>query len=307
MAFWTNINKSQDIKLSQDAANHDFTVSKHFIKTESGVPITDHVAILTNETDKYLGTVGSGWEPIQPDALYDLAGELVQSTNGTINGAFTMAKGAVIGISLNLAERQYIANDIIELNFIMITAFNGTHGIAGHSTTKRLVNDSRCNTSSKIYNLKHTKNVHNRLEVVKNILKYYNNEITSFDEKMASMVKSRMNDNAAVEWFKSLFPKPNSERAQNILNNQADIFIDCLNNGKGSKLIGVRGTCYGAFQALTEYINHYRTTRVHNERDLDEVKFQSIHFGSGNALAQKGLANITRNFIEFSEEDFLID
>jgi hypothetical protein len=189
----------------------------------------------------------------------------------------------------------------------MVTAFNGTHGIAGHATTYRMASDVQCNTSSKVYSLKHTKNVMNRIAVVRDMLRFYHNEIASFDKHMTTMVKSRMNTNAAIEWFKSLFPEPNSERSQLILTNQVATFSDILLNGKGSDITGVRGTCYGAFQALVEYINHYRSIRIHNEREEDEVRFQAIHFGSGNTLAQKGLKNINTNFSEFSEEEFIID
>jgi hypothetical protein len=218
-----------------------------------------------------------------------------------------MHNGSVIGISFKLAERQYIEGDIMDLNFLMLTAFNGTHGIAGHATTYRSTSDSQCNTSNKVYNLKHTKNVMNRIDVVKDMLRFYHNEIASFDQNMTTMVNSSMNDNAAVEWFRSLFPKPTSQRAENILNNQIGTFIDLLHNGKGSDILGVRGTCYGAFQALVEYINHYRRIRIHNNREEAEVRFQGIHFGSGNRLAQKGLGNITASFSEFSAEEFIID
>jgi phage/plasmid-like protein (TIGR03299 family) len=308
MSFLTQINDSKDTALVMDAADHSFTVSKKRLETmDDGVVIPDHVAILRDDTNQYLGTVGIGWEPVQPSVLYELADELISSTDAVINGAFKMYNGSVIGISFKLAERQYIENDVMDLNFMMLTAFNGTHGIAGHSTTHRIISDSVCNTSNKVYNLKHTKNVLNRIQVVKDMLRFYHNEIASFDKTMTTMVQSRMNDNAAVEWFESLFPKPTSQRTSNALRNQVNTFIDLLHNGKGSEIIGVRGTCYGAFQALTEYINYYRSIKVHNGRERDEVRFQAIHFGSGNRLVQKGMNTISASFTEFSEDEFIIE
>ena len=145
------------------------------------------------------------------------------------------------------------------------------------------------------------------MSVVKEMLKFYKKEIESFDEKMMKMVGKRMNEQDAVNWFKSLFPKPKSPRAERKLDNQVLIFIDCLRSGRGSEISGVKGTSYGAFQALTEYINHYRSTRIHNGRDEDEVRYQTIHFGSGNTLTQKGLNTLSEMDMEFDESDFLID
>ena len=164
-------------------AGHNFTVDKIKLQTVQGhgdegfnnIPVPAHVGIVRRDTKQYLGTVGKGWEPVQPHVLYDLANELKESMNGEITGSFSMYDGAVIGINLNLGEREYVEGDKVQLNFLMLTSFNGMYGIAGHATMTR--QEYSINTSNKVYNLRHTKYVANRLEVVKNILQYYEKEI----------------------------------------------------------------------------------------------------------------------------------
>lgn len=311
MSFLTKI-ETTDVNVAMDVANHDFEVEKRPLyassNTSENIHIPDHVAIINKETGKYLGTVGSGWEPVQPKVIYDLAQELINATNGNINGVINMWGGSVIGISFTLAQREYVAGDPTDLNFLMLNSFNGMHGIAGHSLTNRLACLNQCNTSNKIYNLRHTKNVGNRLEVVKNMLKYYNNEIQAFDDKMMKLVNKRMSTDEAIEWFLSLHTTPKSPRSEKMLDDKLSTFLDCLNNGRGSEITGVRGTSYGAFQALTEFINHHGIVKVHNGREVNEVKFQSINFGAGNKLTQNGLAKLTIDDEHmFNEADFLID
>lgn len=303
--FMTNVD-TNDVHLAMEAGNHDFEAIKVQLFTEDGILIPDHMAVMNAHTNAYLGTVGSGWEPVQPATLYDLADELIISTHGKINGVFSLRGGSVIGISFTLAQREYVQGDPVDLNFIMLIGFDGTHGLAGHGNTRRISCLNQCNTSNKVFNLKHTKNVHNRVEVVKNMLKYYQNEIANFDEKMNFLVAHRMDQGEAVKWFRSLFPKPTSRRGETKMDNQAAIFIDCLLHGRGSEIAGVRGTCYGAFQALTEYINHYRSTRVHGDREEAEVRFEAIHFGSGNTLTQKGLNSLSGSFM-LDASDFLLE
>jgi len=304
--FLTKMENTTDINLAMEVAGHDFEVEKQTLLTERGTVVPDHVGIINTTNQQYLGTVGKGWEPVQPKVIYELADELIKATDGSINGVFNMFGGSVIGISFELAEREYVAGDPTKLNFLMLTSFNGMHGIAGHSTTNRLVCMNQCNTSNKVYNLKHTKYVANRLDVVKNMLKYYKNEITNFDRKMEGLVKHSMNDQEAITWFRSLFPAPKTQQGETGANNREATFVDCLLHGEGSNIAGVRGTSYGAFQALTEFINHHRTVRVHNDREAEEVKFQTIHFGTGNTLAQKGLNTIATSF-EFSEDEFMLN
>ena len=303
--FMTSV-ETKNVHEAMEAGNHNFEVVKHRLHTETGTLVPDHVGIINANTGQYLGTVGAGWEPVQPDTLYELADELIAATDGTINGLVNLRGGSVIGISFKLAQREYIPGDLVDLHFLMLNAFDGSHGLAGHAPTHRAACMNVCNTSNKVYNLRHTKNVLNRVEVVKNMMKYYQNEIASFDDKMAYLVGHRMNQGEAVAWFRSLFPKPTSRRSESTLDNQVGVFIDCLMNGRGANIPGVRGTSYGAFQALTEYINHHRSTRVHNERDEAEVRFETIHFGTGNTLTQKGLSSLTSSFV-FDASEFHIE
>ena len=293
-------------------AGHNFVVDKIRLRTHSmdeefnGIDAPAHVGIVRMDTKQYLGTVGKGWEPVQPHVLYDLANELKDSMDGKIEASFNMMDGAVIGINLNLGEREYVEGDKVKLSFLMLTSFNGMYGIAGHATMSR--QESSINTSSKVYNLRHTKYVANRLTVVKEILKYYEREIENFDKKMQGLVNKRMSTKDALEWFRSLFPEPKSTVAEKKLENQVILFLDCLENGARANVRGVKGTSYGAYMALAEYINHHRSVRVHNGRDEDEVRFQSVHFGTGNTLAQKGLNSLAKDIVvEFSEDEFLLD
>lgn len=284
---------------------HNFTVESQDIKTERDIWIPDKKAIVRVDTNQYLGTVGKGWEPVQPEVLYSMAKELIEATDGSINGLVNMLDGAVIGISFKLAEREFVEDDKIDLNFLMLTAFNGMYGLSGSAIAYRHANDSMANTSSKVFNLKHTKFVGNRIEVVKDMLKYYNQEIRSFDMLMNKLVTKPMSEELAIDWFKTLFPKANTTRSSRLLENSVDKFVTLLRGEANRGVPGVSGTSYGAWCALSQYINHYRTIRVHNDRDPEEVRFQTINFGTGNTMMQKGITKLTNDY--FDEDEFMID
>lgn len=293
---------------------HDFTVeSQNLITTgQIGLNVPDKKAIvkipnpgLLEVAPTYLGTVGIGWEPVQPSVLYEMAEDLIEATDGSINGVINMMEGAVIGISFKLAEREYVHDDKVDLNFLMLTAFNGMYGLSGSALAYRHDTQSMANTSNKVFNLKHTKFVGNRIAVVKDMLKYYNQEINSFDVMMNRLVTAPMSDAVAVEWFTSLFPKANTHRSEVLLENSVAKFVSILSRQREENVQGVKGTSYGAWCALTEYVNHERTVRVHNGRDEDEVRFQSINFGTGNRMIQKGTDKLS-GFL-FDAGEFMID
>jgi len=305
MTFFQAI-ETKDVNVAMEAGNHNFEAIKEDLFTADGLRIPDHVAVLNQNTGDYLGTVGRGYEPVQPETFYELADEFIESTDAMIDGVLNFRNGSTMGLSFHIADREYIAGDPISLRFMMVNGFDGWQGLNGFAPTNRIACLNVCNSSNRVYNLKHTKNVLNRVQVVKNMLKYYQNEIASFDDKMNYLVGHRMNEAEAVKWFRSLFPKPTSRRSETILDNKVAVFVDCLLHGRGSEIAGVRGTSYGAFQALTEYINHHRSVRVTEGREEDEVRFEAIHFGTGNSLTQRGLTSLTTGF-GFTADEFRID
>lgn len=119
----------------------------------------------------------------------------------------------------------------------MLTAFNGMYGLSGSASSYRHSSRSYANTSNKVFNLKHTKFVSNRIEVVKDMLKYYNQEINSFDITMNRLVTRPMSEDVAVDWFEKLYPR--SSRHTKPFSEAVDIFKRLL---RQESLEGVRGT-----------------------------------------------------------------
>ncbi|MHC4372383.1 MAG: DUF932 domain-containing protein, partial [Planctomycetota bacterium] len=87
--------------------------------------------------------------------------------------------------------------------------------------------------------------------------------------------------------------------------NQISTLIDLLHSGRGVDQPGVKGTGWHAFNALTEFVNHERTTRVKEGRDEAEVRFEAINFGSGNDLMQRGLAILLKMSESHHEPDIV--
>ncbi|OAI41893.1 hypothetical protein AYO40_06935, partial [Planctomycetaceae bacterium SCGC AG-212-D15] len=55
-------------------------------------------------------------------------------------------------------------------------------------------------------------------------------------------------------------------------------------------LPGVQGTAWAAYNAVSEYADHQRTTRGRNDRERADNRLNSIWFGSANDLKQKAFA-----------------
>jgi hypothetical protein len=126
------------------------------------------------------------------------------------------------------------------------------------------------------------------------MLTYYDSEIKEFNSNMKQLVNFRMDDGLMKDFVQNVYPaaKKETARSTSIRENQIAALIQLLYTGKGLEVPGLKGTGWHAFNALTEYVNHERTTRVKDGRNEAEVRFEAINFGSGNDLMQRGLNSL---------------
>ena len=275
-------------------ADHAFEVATVPLQLPNGAVVPDKMATVRKDTGAYLGTVGQGYEIVQPQKFYELADAFMRETGATINGAVTLKNSAVIGLSLCVDTREYLPGDPVRLNFLMVTSFNMRYSIIGRALSVRLFCLNQLPSSSSLFDIKHTRYAEPRLDMALRMIAYYYKEQIRFDQWMKSLVKYPMSERVMIAWFTDLFPNPkgDSKRGSTILDNNVETFTRLLSEGAGVNVPGLKGTGYHALNALTEYVNHHRSTRVKNGRKENEVKWESTLFGSGNALMQKGFGRL---------------
>lgn len=293
--MFTNV-QSKEIGSIMEESGHNFEVTTVPLTMPNGKPVPDKVATVRTDTGSYLGTVGIGYQVVQPTRFYELAQRFQQETNAVPEQTITLKGGAIMGISFAVDTAEYLPGDPIQMLFLMMTAFNMSYSILGRAITNRLVCLNQLPSSTKLFDIKHTTNCEFRLDTAMKMLKYYASEKDEFDRRMRSLVRYRMSDGQAIEWFNGLFPVPTegSKRGETLKSNREAEFIHLLTKGSGADISGVRGSGYGCLNALTEFVNHVQGSRVKNNRNAEEVKWESTVFGNGNRLMQRGMANLVK-------------
>jgi phage/plasmid-like protein (TIGR03299 family) len=284
--------ETQDVGEAMYLGNHDYEVDMEPIKLANGTEIWDKKAVIRKDTGKYLGTVGKDYQPVQPKTIYSMVDAMLKSTGGKITSVIDLHNGSVFGVALTLSQAEFLPGDRVDHQFLILASHNGMYGILGRALTTRLLCLNQVPSSTRLFNLKHTRFVTDRLDVATRMLTYYDKEIKNFDSSMKQLVDLKMTDNRMTEFVHELYPKAAgapSKRSQSIRTNNMTALIDLLYHGKGLDVPGLKGTGWHVFNALTEYVNYERTTRVQEGREENEVRFEAINFGSGNELMQRGL------------------
>lgn len=82
------------------------------------------------------------------------------------------------------------------------------------------------------------------------------------------------------------------DRKEEVSTRQENILVEVRKlheSGRGTEIAGVRGTAWGVYNAVTEYIDYERSTKGDGEN-----RIVSSWLGSGAALREKAFALLTR-------------
>ena len=286
--------KTRDIGEAIYNGKHNFEVKTVPLMMPSGDLVPDKKATVVKGTNQYLGTVGKDYRLIQPMEFYELAQRFMEETGAVIDKTITLKDGACIGLSMKVDTQEYLDGDPVELNFLMMTSFNMQYSLIGKAISQRLFCMNQLPNSNSLFDIKHTTYASQRVGIALRMVGFYGKEQADFNIKMRALVKYPMSERTMVNWFTSLLPVPTkgSKRGNSIYENTRAKFVELLQSGQGVDIPGLRGSAYHALNALTEFVNHHRPTRVKAERDAGEVKWESTLFGSGNQLMQKGFSKI---------------
>ena len=112
---------------------------------------------------------------------------------------------------------------------------------------------------------------------------HFGKEQKTFDTEMKMLIDYKMSERSMVDFFRNLFPIPraDSKIANTNLENNIGTFVRLLDDGRGANEVpGLKGTGYHCLNAITEFANHEKKTRVREGRNPDEIKFESLTFGN---------------------------
>lgn len=251
--------------------------------------------VIQRKTDKKMyDFVGNNWTPLQNTHAFDWFDPFLEAktckldTAGSLKGGEAIwAMAQIIGDPLEVVKGDYVEKYLllsnshkagvsarISLTPIRVVCWNTLS--ASHSSSE-----------SKFIRVRHSKDIKKNLDEVRDIINLANNEFETTIEKLRAMTKKEINVGDLLKYVKVvLSPKDKSEeevfkaetstKTQNII----DQIVMLSEVGAGSQLDGVRGTMYGAYQAVTNYLSHVRGTTV-------EKRYQNLWMGSSAEMNKR--------------------
>ena len=260
-------------------AGLDWGVRKVSLMTADGsnLPV-DHVGIQRVTDNSILGVVGPRFEPLQNSEAFKFFDPFIDANLATYETAGSLREGKRIWIlaAINNTPIEVKDGDIVKKYVLLSNSHDGSMAVRVGFTPIRVVcantlKLSHDNAASKLLRIRHSKSVKDNLIKIQEIMNIANASFEATAEQYRRMANTNINSQDLEEYVKVVFGSRDSKQFDNLKSKVVNLF----ENGKGAEFH--RGTVWGAYNAVTEYLG-YEAGRSQDNR------LNSLWFGPNDNI-----------------------
>ncbi len=276
-------------KLSIDeaivAAGLDWEVDRRRLYTEDRytlLNISERYAVCRQKDNAVLGIVGPDYTPLQNKEAFKWFQPFLDTGEATLETAGSLKGGSKIWVLARIQSREMMVGpeDEVAHYILLSNSHDGSIPVRVGFTPIRVVcNNTLClaheSQASKLLRVKHTSHILENLEYVREIMNLARKEFYATVEQYRALMKMKINRNDLEEYVRIVFALPDTE-GKELISNVTYLF----DHGRGSEMAGQ--TYWGAYNAVTEYLNYFRGKTQDNT-------LNSLWYGESAQVNKKAL------------------
>lgn len=225
--------------------------------------------VYTNPVTKktqYLGVVGSSYTPIQNEAHVSLLDAIVDESGAHFETAGSLREGRETFISMKLPSTMRVGgNDPVDLYLVAFNSHDGTSSFRFAVTPVRVVcantQAAALAAAKSTFAVRHVKGATGVIAEARQALDLTFAYLDEFEVEAERMISAELRDSEFQQIVERLFDLDvaTSKRQENTA---ADHVANVMTLWRDSPtMTGITGTKWGAYQAVTEYTDHFMSVR----------------------------------------------
>jgi len=277
-------------------------VTKEPLQTASGVVVPNAFAVQRSDNNAILGTVGNQYTPLQNadafsymDAITQDHGSAKYETAGALGKGERVWLQVSIEGDISIKGKGKDVGDTIQRYILLANSHDGSSPLLVATTMVRVVCQNTLTAAiadaSTMFKVRHTKGIGGKVEDIREALGIINQSYTDLEEKLQRLVNIKVSDKAFDGYLASLGFDTEAVKGK------GKGTVDSIKalwggEGMGANLATAKGTAWGALNAVTEFVDHQRPTRLTASGSFKtegEARLASQWFGSGLKLKDEAL------------------
>jgi phage/plasmid-like protein (TIGR03299 family) len=267
-----------DLGVVKKLSGLNWTVELEPMFLKDGRKVECRQASLRSTDRSILGTVGPRYNPLQNDKAFEFFRPFLETKSAALHTAGSLDEGRRVWILAKLAldSSDIVPGDSVDKFLLLSNSHDGTLAVRVGFTPVRVVCSNtlamaHSSEASKLIRIRHHKSVEKTLEEVRDVMNVANAEFEATAEQYRALAKRQINREDLEKYIKIVLGV-DEEEIKTRTRNTIDGIINLFETGKGANIPGVRGTYWGAYNSLTEWLTW---ERGHNT----DTRLNSLWFG----------------------------
>lgn len=276
-----------------DAAGLNYDVELSSLQTVRGLPVPRKVAVVRSDTQSVLGVVGGTYRPVQNRECFSFLDAVVSEGEVRYHTAGALGEGERVWMLAKLPHEIRVRNsdDITEQYLLLTNSHDGSSALRVFFTPIRVV----CANTLAIaqqqgqgqgVSVIHKGDLSSKVRQAQRVLGIAERFFDRVGEQINRFAVHSPSQEQLTRYFEEVLPDPLTGSSTRVQNNRRELHR-LFEEGIGHEMPQIRHTTWAALNAVTEYVDHYRSTRGKSSAERAENRLESAWFGSGARLKQR--------------------
>jgi phage/plasmid-like protein (TIGR03299 family) len=275
------------------AAGLDYLAELKPVQTTDGIPVPHRKAVVRSDSGDVLGVVGNSYVPVQNHQAFGFLDAIVADGQLRYHTSGALGQGERVWMLAKLPDDIRVNNsdDITEKYLLLSNSHDGSSSLRVYFTPIRVVCSNTLAISARngrgqgvsiIHKGDLAAKVRQAQEVLGLAHRFYDDVEIQINRLASHYPILRQLE----DYFQQVYPDSPDGPSARTTNVREELFR-LFERGRGHDLPGIRHTTWAAFNAVTEYVDHHRSTRGRSIQERASNRLESAWFGSGARLKER--------------------
>ncbi len=282
------------------AAGLDWEVEKKTMFYESSdsnlLASPDRFAVVRKTDNAYLGDAGTSWQPLQNREAFSFFDPFVLSNEASYETAGSLENGRTIWVlaKINRDPIEVIKGDVVNKYVLLVNKHKAGFSVQSTLTPIRVVCNNTLtgalNNAEWIVKANHSAKMQEKLQDIQGIIASADSSFNQAAEAYKTFAKKKITSQIIDQVLSETFEwsiATDSERENSFKRKQTETIMRLFETGRGTDISGVRGSLWGLYNAITEFIQY-------EKGKIEDNRLRDAWFGSGMAMNNRAFKAAVR-------------
>ena len=261
----------------------------------------DAWGIFRSDTGGFLGAVGDQYKCIQNQYAFDFVDTLLEAGGAHYESAGVLRSGQRIWVLARIpGDFEPVPGDTHIPYLLFETSHDGSLAATCRLTEIRVVCNNTLTAAvamnGSFIKIRHSGEAESKLEAARKLMGNAIMSKKALEDKINLLAEKMITKEKFLEVLDRVFTPGAAEKKQERISAKRNGILQTITSlfelNDSNAFPAIRGTCYNLLNAITEYTDHHRATRITEGRGnvtKEAARQESAIFGGGLAVKEKAL------------------